>query len=199
MFLKKECFFVFTLTRGSVKFVHMAISSRVLMSGYRLRVKVASSSCNCCDVKWVLCRRCRFFRPSLSVSSAPEATACSLESATKCGCCCCCCCWWWCWCCKPAVPVLSTSVEKRTNNPSVTCGGSACQPTINSRNRFASLRSTQTERKGLCTGNRSQLVTHLYLDISPLLTSALIDQLVKHKRSHRSDNSIGNIVACIGK
>ena len=33
----------------------MAISSRVLMSGYRFLENKASNSCNCCDVKWVLC------------------------------------------------------------------------------------------------------------------------------------------------
>ena len=47
------------LTRilGSVKLVHIAISSRVLISGYLFRVKSASSSCNCWDVKWVRCLR----------------------------------------------------------------------------------------------------------------------------------------------
>lgn len=50
-----------TLTLASVRLVHMAISSRVLISGYRFLVNVASNSCNCCEVKWVLCRRWRLF------------------------------------------------------------------------------------------------------------------------------------------
>ena len=47
--------FLLTLILGSVNEVHIAISSRVLMSGYRFLVKRASNSCNCCEVKWVLC------------------------------------------------------------------------------------------------------------------------------------------------
>lgn len=58
-----------TLTRASVKFVHIAISSRVLMSGYRFRLNVCSNSCNCCDVKWVLWRRCLLFFLSFFGSS----------------------------------------------------------------------------------------------------------------------------------
>lgn len=50
-----------TLTLASVRFVHMAISSRVDMSGYRFLANVASNSCNCWLVKCVLCRRCRLF------------------------------------------------------------------------------------------------------------------------------------------
>lgn len=64
-----------TLTRASDKFVHMAISSLVVMSGYRFLLKVASSSANCCDVKCVLCRLCRLpFLPSLSSVSTPGET-----------------------------------------------------------------------------------------------------------------------------
>lgn len=59
-----------TLTRASVKFVHIAISSRVLMSGYRLRLNVCSSSWSCCDVKCVLWRRWRLFFLSFFGSSA---------------------------------------------------------------------------------------------------------------------------------
>lgn len=107
-----------TLTRGSVRFVHIAISSRVLISGYRFRVKVASSSWSCCDVKWVLWRRCLFFRPSLSVSSGPEATAASaeLKSGSKWGaCCCCCCCCWWPPCCCWLWPVpLSSKITNQS-------------------------------------------------------------------------------------
>lgn len=58
-----------TLTRASVKLVHMAISSRVLISGYRLRLNVCSNSCSCCDVKCVLWRRCRLFFLSFFGSS----------------------------------------------------------------------------------------------------------------------------------
>ena len=47
-----------TLTLGSVRLVHIAISSRTLISGYRFLVKRASSSCNCWLVKWVRWRRC---------------------------------------------------------------------------------------------------------------------------------------------
>lgn len=50
-----------TLTLASVRFVHIAISSLVLMSGYRFRANVASSSCNCCEVKCVRCRLWRLF------------------------------------------------------------------------------------------------------------------------------------------
>ena len=49
---------IFTRTLGSVRLVHIAISSRTLISGYRLRAKRASNSCNCWLVKWVLWRRC---------------------------------------------------------------------------------------------------------------------------------------------
>ena len=49
-----------TLILGSVKLVHIAISSRVLISGYRFRVNKASNSCNCCEVKWVRCLRFPF-------------------------------------------------------------------------------------------------------------------------------------------
>lgn len=58
-----------TLTLASVKFVHMAISSRVDISGYRFRWNVCSNSCNCCDVKCVLCRLCLLFFLSFFVSS----------------------------------------------------------------------------------------------------------------------------------
>lgn len=61
-----------TLTLASVRFVHMAISSRVDMSGYRFRLKVCSSSCSCCDVKWVRWRRCRLFFLSFLVAGPPE-------------------------------------------------------------------------------------------------------------------------------
>lgn len=57
-----------TLTRGSVRLVHTAISSRMLISGYRFLWNVASSSCSCWLVKCVRCRRCFFF---LAGSSAP--------------------------------------------------------------------------------------------------------------------------------
>ena len=46
-----------TLIRGSAKLVHIEISSLTLMSGYLFRVNSASNSCNCCEVKCVLCRR----------------------------------------------------------------------------------------------------------------------------------------------
>lgn len=49
-----------TRTLASVRFVHIAISSLVLMSGYRFLAKVASSSCNCWEVKCVRWRRWRF-------------------------------------------------------------------------------------------------------------------------------------------
>lgn len=58
-----------TRTLASVKFVHIAISSRVDISGYRFLLNVCSNSCNCCDVKWVRCRRCRLFFLSFFVSS----------------------------------------------------------------------------------------------------------------------------------
>lgn len=57
---KKRRYIVLTLTLASVRFVHMAISSLVLMSGYRFLVNVASSSWSCCEVKWVLCLLCLF-------------------------------------------------------------------------------------------------------------------------------------------
>ena len=44
-----------TLILGSVRDVHMAMSSLVLMSGYLFLANKASNSCNCCEVKWVLC------------------------------------------------------------------------------------------------------------------------------------------------
>lgn len=59
-----------TLTRASVRFVHMAISSRVDISGYRFRLNVCSNSCNCCDVKCVRWRRWRLFFLSFFGSSA---------------------------------------------------------------------------------------------------------------------------------
>lgn len=67
-----------TLTLASVKLVHIAISSLVLMSGYLFRAKVASSSCNCWLVKCVRCLRWRFvflsFLPSsVSVWSTPAS------------------------------------------------------------------------------------------------------------------------------
>lgn len=69
-----------TRTRASVSPVHMAISSRVAMSGYRFLAKVDSSSCNCWEVKCVLCRLCLLFLvPSLSLASfiltTPEVTS----------------------------------------------------------------------------------------------------------------------------
>ena len=64
-----------TLTRASVRLVHMAISSRVDISGYRFLLNVCSNSCNCCDVKCVRCRLCRLFFLSFFVSSL--ATICS--------------------------------------------------------------------------------------------------------------------------
>lgn len=48
----------------------MAISSRVDMSGYRLRLNVCSSSCSCWEVKCVRCRRWRLFFLSFFGSSA---------------------------------------------------------------------------------------------------------------------------------
>lgn len=66
---------VLTRTRASVKLVHIAISSRVDISGYRFRLNVCSNSCNCCDVKWVRWRRWRLFFLSFFVSSL--ATICS--------------------------------------------------------------------------------------------------------------------------
>lgn len=67
--LKKKCQIKLTLTRASVRFVHIAISSLVLISGYLFLAKVASSSCNCCDVKCVLCLLCRLFFLSFLLSS----------------------------------------------------------------------------------------------------------------------------------
>lgn len=66
-----------TLTLASVRFVHMAISSLVLISGYLFLAKVASSSCSCWEVKCVLCRRClllflSFFPPSPSFAAQPS-------------------------------------------------------------------------------------------------------------------------------
>ena len=51
-------FHTLTVILGSVKLVHIAISSLTLMSGYRFLVKRASSSWSCWEVKCVLCRRC---------------------------------------------------------------------------------------------------------------------------------------------
>lgn len=65
-----------TRTRASVRLVHTAISSRVLMSGYRFLWKVASSSCSCWLVKWVLCRLCFFF---LDSSAFPSSLLCSTD------------------------------------------------------------------------------------------------------------------------
>lgn len=59
-YVEKRRYFVLTLTLASVRFVHMAISSLVLMSGYRFLVNVASSSWSCCEVKCVLCLLCLF-------------------------------------------------------------------------------------------------------------------------------------------
>lgn len=61
---------VLTLTRASVRLVHMAISSRVDMSGYLFLEKVASSSWSCWEVKCVRCRRCRF--PGLAFPPRPD-------------------------------------------------------------------------------------------------------------------------------
>lgn len=63
-----------TRTLASVRFVHTAISSLVLISGYRFLWKVASSSCSCWLVKWVRCRRCFFFFGS---SAFPSSLLCS--------------------------------------------------------------------------------------------------------------------------
>lgn len=63
-----------TLTLASVKLVHIAISSLVLISGYLLRAKVASNSCNCWLVKWVRCRLCRFAFLSFLLSSPSPAS-----------------------------------------------------------------------------------------------------------------------------
>lgn len=65
-----------TRTRASVRLVHTAISSLVLMSGYRFLWKVASSSCSCWLVKWVLCRLCFFF---LDSSAFPSSLLCSTD------------------------------------------------------------------------------------------------------------------------
>ena len=51
------CSIYLTLILGSVKVVHIAISSLVLMSGYLFLVKSASNSCSCWEVKWVRCLR----------------------------------------------------------------------------------------------------------------------------------------------
>lgn len=65
-----------TLTLASVRFVHMAISSLVDMSGYRFLAKVASSSWSCWEVKWVLCLRCLlFFLSFFSPSSPPPPSS----------------------------------------------------------------------------------------------------------------------------
>jgi hypothetical protein len=53
-----------TLIRGSEREVHMAISSRVLMSGYLFLANSASNSWSCCEVKWV---RCRLWRLSFTL------------------------------------------------------------------------------------------------------------------------------------
>ena len=53
-----------TLIRGSDREVHMAISSRVLMSGYLFLANSASNSWSCCEVKWV---RCRLWRLSFTL------------------------------------------------------------------------------------------------------------------------------------
>ena len=62
-----------TLTWYSVRLVHITISSRMLISGYRFLVKSASNSCNCWLVKWVRLRRCLLlfllFFPSLDSSN----------------------------------------------------------------------------------------------------------------------------------
>lgn len=67
---------VLTRTRASVRLVHTAISSLVLMSGYRFLWKVASSSCSCWLVKWVRCRLCFFF---LDSSAFPSSLLCSTD------------------------------------------------------------------------------------------------------------------------
>jgi len=52
----------------------MAISSLVLMSGYRFLVNVASSSWSCCEVKCVLCLLCLFvFLLFLMLASLPSS------------------------------------------------------------------------------------------------------------------------------
>ena len=62
-----------TLTWYSVRLVHITISSRMLISGYRFLVKSASNSCNCWLVKWVRLRRWLLlfllFFPSLDPSN----------------------------------------------------------------------------------------------------------------------------------
>lgn len=78
-FIKIKIFFSkLTLTRASVKLVHIAISSLVDISGYRFLLNVCSNSCNCCDVKCVLCRRCLLFFLSFLVSSVA-----TIESSCK--------------------------------------------------------------------------------------------------------------------
>lgn len=71
-----------TRTRASVRLVHTAISSLVLMSGYRFLWKVASSSCSCWLVKCVRCRRCFFFLGSSAVPSSLRCSALLSFSAT---------------------------------------------------------------------------------------------------------------------
>lgn len=60
-----------TLTRASVRLVHMAISSRTAISGYRFLENIASSSWSWYEVKCVRCLRCfRFcFNPSPSMEA----------------------------------------------------------------------------------------------------------------------------------
>ena len=81
-----DVFHTLTLILGSVKLVHIAISSLTLMSGYRFLVKRASSSWSCWEVKCVRCRRCLLemiefllalqsvFRVVVPVDKAPVAT-----------------------------------------------------------------------------------------------------------------------------
>lgn len=63
-----------TLTRISDKFVHDAISSLAVISGYLLRWNVASRSCSCWLVKWVLWRLWRPPHP-LPPAAAPGVPA----------------------------------------------------------------------------------------------------------------------------
>lgn len=69
-----------TRTLASVRLVHMAISSRVDMSGYRFLLNVCSSSCSCCDVKCVRCLRWRLFFLSFLGSSAAPPPPPAIES-----------------------------------------------------------------------------------------------------------------------
>ena len=81
-----DVFHTLTLILGSVKLVHIAISSLTLMSGYRFLVKRASSSWSCWEVKCVRCRRCLLdmiefllalqsvLRVVVPVDKAPDAT-----------------------------------------------------------------------------------------------------------------------------